>query len=60
MRFSKEKYWSFIKDDPDCWYSKIDGEEADMIESSNLLMCGGYFVLKEWCEPINDSDNSDK
>ena len=60
MRFSKDKYMSFVKDDPEHWYNKINGKEVELVGDSNLVMCDGYFVLKEWCEPINDSDNNDK
>lgn len=60
MRFSKDKYMSCMTDDPESWYNKINGKEVELVGESNILMCDGYFVLKEWCEPINDSDNSDK
>ena len=60
LKFSKDKYMSFIIDNPDHWYNQIDGKEVESLSDSNLVTCDGYFVLKEWCEPINDSDNSDK
>ena len=60
MRFSKDKYMSCMTDNPESWYNKINGKEVELVGESSLLRCDGYFVLKEWCEPINDSDNNDK
>lgn len=60
LKFSKAKYLSYLVDHPDHWYNRIDGKEVEYIEGSNLVLCGGHFILKEWCEPINDSDNNDK
>jgi hypothetical protein len=57
MKFSKEKYLSFITGGDSAWYNKISGKEVEFTPDSNLGRCEGYFILKEWCEPINDSDN---
>lgn len=61
MKFSIGKYLKCLVGGDDAWYNKIDGKEVEFTPDSNLGRCEGYFILKEWCEPIsepiNDSDN---
>lgn len=60
MRFSFERYIDFLLSNDRTWYNKINGKEVEFSPDSNISRCDGYFVLREWCEPINDSDNNDK
>ena len=57
MIFDAVKYLKDLIENPEAWYNKIDGKEVEFILDSNLGRCEGYFILKEWCEAINDSDN---
>lgn len=60
MRFSANKFW---KGDPITpkygyhWSQIIDGKEVKFEKGSNFTIIEGYVVLRDWCEPINNSDN---
>ena len=60
MRFSAERYISTMFGGEKEWWNQINGKEVEFTSDSNLGRCECYLVLKEWCEPINDSDNNDK
>lgn len=59
MRFSVDAFINNWLASESCWMREIDGVEVTFDEY-DVAQCGNYFVLKEWCEPINDSDNNDK
>ena len=60
MRFSAKAFIKTWFESPACWIREIDGKEVIFAEQKGIAQCGNYFVIKEWCEPINDSDNNDK
>lgn len=61
MIFSKEKYFA------DCvknnyalnfngtdWIEKLNGKEAIFVEGKDAGTCEGFFVLREWCEQVEE------
>lgn len=61
MRFSAYKLLKLyaISNNMD-WIFDIDGMEVEFNYDTGVARCGDCYVIKEWCEPINSSDNNDK
>jgi hypothetical protein len=60
MRFSLDRYMNYQISKYIPWYTKIIGKDVKFSPGSNIGICDGYVILREWCEPINSSDNNDK